>query len=354
MRAALTRMLMVVVCASSLVGRAHAQERDPAAAEALFGEAMELMKAKHYAEACPKLAESQRLDPGIGTQFRLATCYEYQGKLASAWANFLEVASLATASGQHERARAATRRATLLEPRLPRLRIMVPAAARTAGLEITRDGVVVGEAQWFLAVPVDPGDHRVEATAPQKRALEATVTAAEGATSSFEVKPLEGVSVEPAVTSAPLPVAPVIAKSAQEPTPALPAAPLSEPATAAHQEAESSRPVALVVGLAVAGVVGIGVGTAFGLMAGSSNSDSKKDCDSQDLSRCGSQGVTLRNRALTQADVSTVTFIVGGAALASAGLLWLLSGGSEPARDKTALRIDAGPSSASVSVHGGF
>ena len=98
-----------------------AQQRDPAAAQALFDQGRALMKAKNYSEACPKLAESQRLDPGIGTQFHLADCYENQGKLASAWAAFHEVASMAAASNQPDREKAAKARAARLEPRLPRL-----------------------------------------------------------------------------------------------------------------------------------------------------------------------------------------------------------------------------------------
>src|SRR2546421_315839 len=68
--------------------RADASLADKAAAQTLFDEGRKLMAAGKYAEACPKLAESQKLDPGVGTQFHLADCYEKIGQTASAWAGF--------------------------------------------------------------------------------------------------------------------------------------------------------------------------------------------------------------------------------------------------------------------------
>ena len=79
-----------------------------------------------HADACPKLEESQRLDPGIGTQFNLAVCYEQVGRTASAWSTFLDVAGAARAAGQTEREKVARQRATALEPRLIRLTITAP------------------------------------------------------------------------------------------------------------------------------------------------------------------------------------------------------------------------------------
>jgi serine/threonine-protein kinase len=347
----------VVVCAVSVLvmGTARAQDRDPAAAQALFDEARKLMDAQRYAEACPKLAESQRLDPGIGTQFHLASCYEHAGKLASAWATFLEVASVATASGQTDRARAASRRASLLEPRLSRMKIVVPAASRAPGLEITRDGVAVGVAQWDVALPVDAGDHHIEVTAPDKRSFAAPVRVAEGATVSFEVPPLES-AVAAAPEAATRPTADATEAPAPSPAPVA-AAPQPAPSPApadTTRSTSSAGPGALVIGLGIVGVVGVGAGAVLGMVARSKNEDSKDHCDPMHPNQCSSRGVALRNDAYTFSDVATAAFITGGAALATAAVLWLLRGGSESADESAAISVHPGPTAASFAVSGKF
>jgi len=57
---------------------------DPAAAEASFQQAKKLMSEGKYAEACPRLEESDRLDPADGTKLNLAVCYEQIGDTSKA------------------------------------------------------------------------------------------------------------------------------------------------------------------------------------------------------------------------------------------------------------------------------
>jgi hypothetical protein len=165
--------LLVMAVSSVATAQTPAQK---AAAQAMFDQAKELMKAGDYATACKRLEESQRLDAGMGTQYRLAECYEKSGRLASAWSMYLEVAEEARVARLTDRETFARDRATALKPRIASVTITVPSSiAALAGLHIERDGVSVGAGQWNAAVPVDEGDHVFKATAPGKIPWESKV-----------------------------------------------------------------------------------------------------------------------------------------------------------------------------------
>lgn len=291
------------------VARAQAAGTDHrAAAEALFSEGRSLSAKGRFAEACPKFEASQQLDPGLGTMLNLAECYEKVGRTASAWTEYRDAIPLARAAGSKVRLDLATTRAAALESRLSTLTIRAPSAHSTPGLEIRRDGAPVLQAELGSAIPVDPGSHTLEATAPGKQAWAITVqVGADSPRVTIDVPTLADTAKANAVAP--------VAATAPKP---------DEPAPKAG--GSTQRTVAVVVGSV--GVVGLGLGTVFGLMAKGSLSDAKGQCSSYP-SDCSSQGVELNSTANSQATVATVAFIAGGAALATGAVLWFTAGPSE-------------------------
>jgi hypothetical protein len=283
------------------VSTAQAGETDQKAmAQTLFEQARDLVRQGEFAAACPKLAQSLRLDPGTGTMLWLADCYEHTSQTASAWAVFKEAAASAALQGD-PREKIARRRAADLEPRLTKLVIVLQPAAKVPGLEVHRDGAVIGDMEVGLPSPVDPGKHTIRATA---------IGHAEWSIDLDVPARPETVVVEvPRLTpSAPVVAAPVLAAT-------------SAPAPIAVRSSWSAMRVSGVV-LAGAGVAAIGTGTFLGLSAKSTYADSNRDGHCTPTNVCDETGKQHRSAAGALATGATVAFGAGLAALAGGAILY--------------------------------
>jgi hypothetical protein len=294
---------MLVVLA--LPGFVHAQPSDTSgkvAAEALFEQARSLMTDGKFADACPKFADSQRLDPSPGTLLNLANCYEKLGRTASAWATYREAASAANAAGRADYVASAQRHADALAPRLAKLTTTV--TQPVDGLQIKRDGVEVARAEWGVPIPIDSGSHNVEASAPGHKPWSQSVDVAQdGAQVSVAVPPLDVAPVEatPPAGPAPAPAPP-------------PGPPAPDPATGNGQ-----RVAGLVVG--VAGVVGLGLSGLFAGLAKGKYNDSLTNCPTSP-NVCSQTGVDQRNTALSDGNVASVAFAAGAALVVSGVIVY--------------------------------
>lgn len=326
--------LAVAVATLVVSTEARADDASVARAQGLFDEALVLMKAGKYAEACPKLEESDKVDPGMGTEYRLAECYESAGKIASAWTVFRAVADVAQREGKGERAAVAIRRAADLAPRVPMLVIEVPTSARVPGLSVRIDGNPIPPSDWAHKVPVDPGQHLIAARAPGRVGWVRSIAPVNGITTV--VVPTLGDGLTP-LQPPPAPV--TVAKA---PPPARPG--LSTP-----------RIAALAAG--GVGVAGLVIGTAFGLRAGSQWRSAQATCaDPLKGETCSPAGVQLGNDASGSAAVSTVGFVVGGAALLTGAILWFRFAPPEPVVGVTSLVLAPafGPGSGAARLEGSF
>lgn len=310
-------LVSVSLLAVPRIARAQVSAEEKATAEAVFQEGIRLIEKGNFADACPKFELSQRVEPAVGTMLYLAECYEKTNRTASAWAMFLEAASLAETSGQLDRMKTAKARAARLEPRLAWLTIDVAKDAIVPGLQIRRNGVLVSPELSGTATPVDPGEVLVEASAPGRLPY------------STKIKvPVKGrVSVPvPALQAAPEPApAPVVAPVAAQPESAAPppvSAPQSTapPPSSAPAQSTHASPIPWLVG--GVGVAALGVGTVFGVMA-MSNADKARDTCPKGI--CNeAEGETAADSAHTQATISNISFIVGGAAVATGVVLYFV------------------------------
>jgi hypothetical protein len=159
---------LLLVCLPWRAWSAEPLGTEVALAEALYRQARGLMSQGKYDEACPKLAESYRLDRATGTLLNLAACHEHQGKVATTWLEYSDSLLAARRDGRPDRVRFAQDRIAALEPQLSRLTVTVSEEADMPELEIRLDGALIGLASRDVATPVDPGQHQVEAMAPGK------------------------------------------------------------------------------------------------------------------------------------------------------------------------------------------
>jgi hypothetical protein len=287
------RLLVTLLSTAALSFATPARADDTRAlAETLFREGKELMARKAYDDACPKLAESQRLDPADGTLIALAICHEAQHRTATAWAEFVEAETSSRKSGRADRVKFARARIDALEPLLARLTVQVAASGK--GVEVMRDGLPMSEATWGSSVPVDPGLHVIEATAPGKKPWREQVNIEhDGDRKTVVVPTLEDEAKE------------LLPQAAGHTAPAPP-------------EKRSRVPIYAAAG---AGVVAVAAGTFFGLEAFARQGDVDRLCPSGVCTNA--RGFEANDDAKRAADASTIAFALGAVALGLAAYLFL-------------------------------
>jgi PEGA domain-containing protein len=302
------RKLAVALVAMSGVAHADPPSRDAkhdkkqAAADAKRGRA--LMKAHKYADACPKLEESQQLAPSLATETALAECDVHIGKLASALAAYRDVIAREPNS---KRRKKAVDLVAKLDLRVPRIIVNVEADA-----EVMLDGAPL--AATAQGAPVDFGHHEIAATKPGRTDFHKTVTITdEGQVVTINAKLPEVEAPTVAVAANPNPK-----PDAKSPTPT----PTPTPTPKPRAEPVSHRRTYAVATIGVGGA-GLVTGVVFGALARSKWNAAKAICGGS--TTCATQGEadaagTLGAQAHRRATLSTIFSIAGGA-VAAAGIV---------------------------------
>jgi hypothetical protein len=285
---ALTVSLLLVLGLAPSARAAEPSAADKTLAQSLFDDGRKLMDAGKVSEACPRFADSERLDPGGGTVLNLALCYDKLGRLALAYTTYNEALSAAIAEHRADREAFSRERIESLRDRVPHLTLRT--VDPPPGFTLRLDGAELPSSAWNARVPLDPGDHRIDAAAPGSAPFEVRVTLAEGQSREVNVT-----MARPVAAVAPL----------------APAPPSSSPPPPVH-ERHRSPAFGVLIGVATASLATSVVTGALALIE-HEDSNFSGTCSSV-RSYCSEQSsIDNASTAKTMAWVSTIT--LGGAAV---------------------------------------
>jgi hypothetical protein len=238
---------------------------------------------------------------------------------------FKEASSVARTRNEPERLRIAEERGGELEKRLSKLEIRLETKNVPVGFELKLNGASIPRATWDVAVPVDPGRQKLEASAPGRITWTGTVDVPDGPTTrSIEVPVLavKPTSAEPGSSN-------VLTGSAST----------SPARDTASSPGSAQRTIGYMA--SALGIVGLGLGGFLGYRAYSLNRDSLMQCRSDDPNACTPGGKSLRDDARGAAMGSTIALAAGGM-LTVGGLVLVLTARSESRHAGSDLRVSTG------------
>lgn len=293
--------LLVALALITTPTRVGAQTRLPSAQEletarTLYKEGKDLRAAGDLRGALEKLQAAHALGQTPVTGIELARTYVMASRLVEAREVALSIARLGVASDETEKSMVAraegAKLADELRPRIPALTVRMSGLAPGEVAHLTIDGVPVPDAALSETQRVDPGKHVLVLRVGEG-------AAAREARAQTEL--VEGQAVEVVIPAPPAPAA-------------------APPPTGGRELPVREQPH----GMPLLARVGFGVaiaGTAVGLYAGVSALDKKDqlggECSAAKACGTNNSGAGDLDAAHAWANVSTVSFILAGAALAT-------------------------------------
>lgn len=298
-------LALVLVASTALAG-------DKDKADSLFKHGKKLMEEKKFSEACEAFEQSMKLDPGIGTELNIARCYEEWGKLGRALRSYQAAEKMAT-DAHDSRADKIQGLITELDPQVPRLTIHVPKDAAVKG--ITIDGAAVDS----VAEPIvlDPGPHTL--VYPTAKGTKTKIVPVERGGSSEVTLDLPTTATHVDITPPPPPPPKHVA--------------------AAPDPGHSYRLAAY--GIGGAGVAAIAVSSYLTLTARSKYNDALEAHCGGMVNGCDDVGLEDTHDARHRANIATIVFSAGLAAVGGGVALYLLApkGGAAEKPEDAALYV---------------
>lgn len=235
-----------------------------AVARDLFAQAQKDEDAQQWGPALEKLKRVAAIKVTPGVRSHIAACEEKLGQLVLALADYESAEALARQQGNAEVLAAIAEPMAKLKARVPTLTITAPPNAA-----VMLDEKRLAPGALGVALPIDPGAHRVDARAPGKPAYGATVRVKERDAVALEVKFADG---------APPPPEPPKTEPPKTEPPS--ASPTAEPPADAPRPEGAMKSGSLVPGIVAAGgavgLVALGIG-AFAA-AGGAQGDLEAQC----------------------------------------------------------------------------
>lgn len=267
-----------------------------AQSDALVRQAHSLLNEGRVEAACARLEAAETLVVSAHTLLELGDCHERTGRNASAWHAFLEAEALAQDKTDHELAQRAAERVAALEPKLNRIVFLVPTTSRVPGLTVRLGANTVPASAWGTAIPIDPGMHRISASAKGYHGWSAEIDASKGQGRQYPID-----------------------------------VPTLAPEHVDVDRGRAYRTAGVVTGSV--GLAGIGAGAVFSALSHSAN-------DAATCAKGVIQCTPNPGTKSTLSDAATLSFALGGALLATGVTLFVVAPSSDN-QERHALRVAA-------------
>lgn len=327
-RAALAAVLLTAIVPASLPTRALAQakagtpsKKDLEAAKKAFFEGMDFEEKKEWAKALERFETVAKVRMTPQVRFHIALCKENLGMLIEALHDFELAESDAKAEKVETVVKEAPEHAAAIKPKIPKLVFKVPSDVE--GLSVTLDGNPI-DPKGGEETLVNPGTHKIEASAEKRHPFSQEITLAVGDTKTIVIKvpPLSEEAPPPPKDDEPPPTPP---KSSGLPVPAL-----------------------VVGGIGVAALAGAGF---FALKRSSIKSDLDENCKG-DPPSCPPGNEDAISSGRTYTTLTNVFMIVGIVGVGAGVVLWVTAPKKEEPKAAPTAAVKLVPSAPGANVAG--